>query len=94
VADKLAPYGLKEVMAEGGQEIKETGDFGLFEKMCEDVMMAYNKKAKYESFGIVPIAGYWFGKEVEIDNLRIILTGIMIGSTPEQIGERLREPYV
>ena len=28
------------------------------------------------------------------DNLRIILTGILIGSSAEQIGERLREPYV
>lgn len=94
VADKLAPYGLKEVMAEGGRELAETGDFSLFEKMADNCMMEYNRKAKYESFGIVPIAGYWYAKEIEIDNLRIILTGIMIGSTPEQISERLREPYV
>ncbi|MGN0658672.1 MAG: V-type ATPase subunit [Emergencia sp.] len=94
LADKLAPYGLREVMAEGGRELKEKGDFCLFEKLCEDKMMEFNKKAKYESFGIVPIAGYWYAKEVEIDNLRIILTGIMIGSSPEKIGERLREPYV
>ncbi len=94
LADKLAPYGLKDPMAEGGREIKETGDFALFEKLCDDAMMEFNKRAKYESFGIVPIAGYWYAKEIEIDNLRIILTGILIGSSPEQIGERLREPYV
>ena len=57
-------------------------------------MMEFNKKAKHLTFGIVPIAGYWYAKEVEIDNLRIILTGILIGSSAEQIGERLREPYV
>ena len=94
IADKLVPYGLKNVMAEGGREIKETGDFNLFEKLCEDAMMEYNKNAKYLSFGIVPIAGYWFAKEVEIDNLRIILTGKLIGSSVENISERLREPYV
>ncbi|WP_425755321.1 V-type ATPase subunit [Ihubacter sp. rT4E-8] len=94
MAEKLAPYGLQEPMAEGGREIKETGDFSLLEKLCDDKMMEFNKQAKYYSFGIVPIAGYWYAKEVEIDNLRIILTGILIGSTPEQIGERLREPYV
>ena len=42
----------------------------------------------------MPISGYWYAKELEIDNLRIILTGILIGSTPEEIGEKLREPYV
>lgn len=94
VADKLGPYGLREAMAEGGQELKETGDFALFEKLCDDAMMHFNKQAKYETFGIVPIAGYWYAKELEIDNLRIILTGILIGSTPEQISEKLREPYV
>ena len=94
LADKLAPYGLKEAMAAGGQELKETGDFALFERLCDDALMEFNKQAKYETFGVVPIAGYWYAKELEIDNLRIILTGILIGSTPEEIGEKLREPYV
>lgn len=94
IADKLGPYGLKEAMTLGGQEVKETGDFALFEKLCDDALMEFNKQAKYETFGIVPIAGYWYAKELEIDNLRIILTGILIGSTPEQISEKLREPYV
>lgn len=94
IADKLGPYGLKEAMTEGGRDLKETGDFNLFEKLCDDALMEFNKKAKYLSFGIVPIAGYWYAKEIEIDNLRIILTGILIGSSAEQISERLREPYV
>ena len=94
LADKLEAYGLKTVMAEGGRELNETGRFSLFEKLCDNALMAYNKKAKYGSFGIVPIAGYWYAKEMEIDNLRIILTGLLAGSTPQQIGERLRETYV
>lgn len=94
VADKLAPYGLKEAMAEGGRQVAESGDFALLEKLCDDCLMEYNKQAKYLSFGIVPIAGYWYAKEIEIDNLRVILSGIMIGSTPEEISERLRKPYV
>ncbi len=94
VADKLVPFGLKDVMAEGGAEIKENGSFALLEKKLEDALMEYNKKAKYESFGIVPIAGYWLAKEVEIDNLRIILTAMSVGLSPEEIGERIREPYV
>ena len=94
LADRLAPYGLKRPMEEGGAELKETGDFALFEKLCDDCMMEFNKQAKYQAFGIVPIAGYWYAKEVEIDNLRIILTGVLAGAPAEQIMERLREPYV
>ena len=56
--------------------------------------MEYNKTAKYESFGIAPIAAYWLAKEVEIDNLRIILLGKKVGLPAEDIIERLREPYV
>ncbi|MGF6376519.1 V/A-type H+-transporting ATPase subunit C [Clostridiales Family XIII bacterium PM5-7] len=94
IADKLAPYGFKEIMAEGGAELKEKGQFGLLEKLCDNKLMEYNKQAKYLSFGIVPILGYWYAKEIEIDNLRIILIGILTGLTPEEIGERLRESYV
>ena len=96
VAEKLVPYGygLSAVMAEGGVQIKEKGSFTLYEKMLEDSLMEYNKKAKYLSFGLVPIAGYWIGKEVELDNIRIILMGMLAGESPENIEERLREPYV
>ena len=87
-------YGLSAVMAEGGAQIKEKGSFTLYEKMLEDSLMEYNKKAKYLSFGLVPIAGYWIGKEVELDNIRIILMGMLAGESPENIEERLREPYV
>ena len=94
LADKLTPYGLNKVMSEGGAEIKEKKNFTLFEKMLEDALMEYNKRAKYLSFGVVPIAGYWIGKEVEIDNIRIVLMGMLAGQAPEKIAERLREPYV
>lgn len=94
VADKLAPYGLRQVVLEGAAKVEETGDFALLEKLSADTLMELNKKAKYHSFGIVPIAGYWHGKEVEIDNLRIILLGKKVGLPPEIIGERLRESYV
>lgn len=94
LADKFAPYGYGEVMAEGGKLLSETGQFWLFEKLCDDRLMAENRKAKYELFGINPIAGYWYGKELEIDNLRLILTGKLLDAPAEAIEERVREPYV
>ena len=58
-------------MTLGGQEVKETGDFALFEKLCDDALMEFNKQAKYETFGIVPIAGYWYAKELELSLIHI-----------------------
>ena len=94
IGERLESYGYKDVMAIGAKSVADTGDFSLFEKMRDDALMEYNKKAKFHSFGIVPIAGYWYAKELEIDNLRIALTGNLFGFTPEEIEERLREPYV
>lgn len=94
IADKLAPYGLREVMAEGGTQIKDTGDFTLFERMSENKVMEWVKKAKYLSEGLAPIAAYWIAKETEIDNIRIILSGKLADLPAELIVERLRETYV
>ncbi len=94
IAEKLEPYGFKNVMAEGGRAISENGSFGVFEKLCDNCLTAYCRQAKYETFGPVPVAGYVHGKMTEIGNLRIILAGIRAGSGQEQINERLREPYV
>ncbi|MEG0924259.1 MAG: V-type ATPase subunit [Anaerovoracaceae bacterium] len=94
LADKLAPYGLKDIMTEGGRQIKETGDFSLFEKLGVDARMKYAKTAKYNTFGLAPIAAFWIAKETELDNLRIILMGKLAGASADVIGERLREPYV
>lgn len=94
IAEKLEPYGFKNVMAEGGRSISETGDFSIFERLCDNCLMEYCRKAKYETFGPAPIAGYMYGKMTELSNLRVILTGIFIGSGQEQINEKLRDPYV
>ena len=94
IAERLKPYKLKDVMEKGSAHVVEKNDFSVLEKLCADTLMDYNKTAKYESFGIAPIAAYWLAKEVEIDNLRIILLGKKVDLPPENIIERLREPYV
>ena len=93
-AERLIPYGFKTAVLDGTNSLRDTGSFNLLEKLLEDTVMEENKKAKYESFGIVPIAGFWHAKEVEIDNLRIVLNGLQIGIKPEETLERLRMPYV
>lgn len=94
LAEKLQPYGLKNVMAEGGQSLKDTGSFARLEKLADDTVMESYKKAKYIAFGLAPIAAYWYAKKTEIDNLRLIFTGIVIDSDRSSIIDMLREPYV
>ena len=51
------------------------------------------KKAKDYLIGIEPVAGYWYAKEREIDNVRIILSGILIGEEPEYMEKFLGNTY-
>lgn len=75
IADKLSPYGLKQAMSEGGSRVKEKGDFSALEKLCTEYVIKLNRNARYQTFGIPPIAWYWYAKSVELDNLRVILLG-------------------
>lgn len=93
-AEKLIHPGLKAAVSEGGRMIDETGRFTLYEKMLDNAFMEENKKARFFVTGIEPIAGYWFAKDMEIDNVRITLNGLKIHSAPEEILEFLRQPYV
>lgn len=92
--EKLAAYGYKKVLEIGGKVLEETGNFDEFEKQASNALMDYVKNAKNYTFGINPIAGYWYAKESEIDNLRIVLRGMLTKESPEKIEERLRDTYV
>lgn len=93
VGEKLIHPGLRNAMIEGGRRYSETGSFTLLEKLLDDTLMDQNRKALYHLEGIEPIAGYWYAKEQEIDNVRIILNGILIGMDPELIVQFLSKTY-
>ena len=93
VGEKLVHPGLKEAMIEGGRKLAETGSFTLLEKMLDDTLMDHNRKALYVMEGIEPIAGYWYAKEQEIDNVRILLNGILIKMDPDDIIPFLGKTY-
>lgn len=93
-ADKLTPYGLRDVLAAGGAVVKETGKYTLLEKLCDDLRMKYLRDAKYMTAGLAPIMAFFIAKESEIKNLRMVLTGKLAGTSEETMKERLRETYV
>ena len=94
VGEKLIHPGLKAALVEGGRRLQETGSFALLEKMLKDTLMDENRKALYHLEGIEPIAGYWYAKEQEIDNVRIILNGILIKMDPDDIIQFLGKTYM
>jgi V/A-type H+-transporting ATPase subunit C len=93
-AERLIPYGLSKAMAEGGSALRETGKFTVLEKLCDDSIMDYARRAKYVTFGIEPLAAYLIAKEAEIRTVRIVMTGLLQGLSREMMTERLRETYV
>ena len=94
LAEKLAPYGFREIVAKGGGLAVETGKYTLLEKLCDDKRIQYLSDAKYITAGLEPIAAFYLAKESEIKNLRMVLTGKLSGTPEETMKERLRETYV
>lgn len=66
----------------------------MFEKICDDALMTYLRKAKYISFGEEPVFAYLAAKEAEFTAVRTILAGRLSRLSPEMIRERLRITYV
>ncbi|MBQ1489985.1 MAG: V-type ATPase subunit [Eubacterium sp.] len=93
VADRLIHPGMRDALKEGARALEETGSFVRVEKLLTDVVMDENRKAKDYLIGIEPVAGYWYAKEQEIDNVRIILNGILIQADPDYLLQFLGKTY-
>ena len=93
-AEKLAIYGLRDVLLEGANMIRETGRFTALEKLCDNFLLASLEDAKYIASGIEPLIAYLTAKESEIKTVRIIMAGKLAGISNELIRERLRSTYV
>ena len=93
-AERVAPFGFGELFSRGAVAAANTGQFTLLEKLCDDRRMDFLKDAHYITFGPEPVAAFYLAKESENKNLRMILTGKLVGTDPAVIRERLRETYV
>lgn len=93
VTDLYATSVLREA-AEAGAAAISGGGLTLFEKLCDDAVMAYVKDAKYVAFGEAPLVAYLVARESEFTAVRIIMTGRLADLPAEVIRERLRDSYV
>ena len=94
ILKKLPGSLYEKILAEGIEDYINTGKLNYFEKLSDNFLMEYVKKAKYITFGLEPIIGFIIGKETEIKVLRIIMIGKLNSVAPEVIRERLRDIYV
>ena len=63
------------------------------ERGCENFLTGYVRKAKFISFGIEPLFGYWWAKYIELKNLKNVLMGKIYRLSHEEIKADLRETY-
>jgi V/A-type H+-transporting ATPase subunit C len=82
------------IVKDGIESWKKSGSFSFLEKLFDDYLLNFVKKAKYISFGIEPLIGYLVAKEMEVKNLRTVIVGKFNGLFPEIIKEKLREVYI
>lgn len=85
--------GLSEAAAVGAPVMRSAMPLTEFERLCDDALMRYLRKARYIAFGEQPLAGYMAAKEAEATAVRTIMTGRLAGVPAEAIRERLREYY-
>ena len=64
-----------------------------WERECDNAMVKLVRDARKISLGPEPVFGYMFGRELEVRNLRIILSGKQSLIPEHEISERLRESY-
>ena len=64
-----------------------------FELHCDNDIMALARRAKLVTMGIEPVIGYYMARRAEMQNIRIIYSGIATGQPEETITGRLRELY-
>ena len=80
--------------AEAGEETLHGSSLTVFERACDNAVLAAAGKARSVPFGVEVVLGYLAAKESEWVAVRIIMSGRMAGMTADAIRERLRDQYV
>ena len=94
LTSRLAMSEYDAVVNEGVREWQKSGSMTYFEKLADDFLIDYLQQGKRKTFGLEPLVGYLYAKEIEVKNIRAILVGKINGLPIEAIRERLRNVYV
>ncbi len=94
VISMLAISDYADLVSEGVREWSEKGSASLLEKLSDNYITAYLQQGKWEPFGVEPLVGYLWAKEIEVKNIRIVLVGKINKLPSDSIRERIRNVYV
>lgn len=83
-----------ELIHEGVQQWQDKGSAVRLEKLSDDYITSYLQAGKGQAFGLEPLIGYLWAKEIEVKNIRLILVGKINKLPAGAIRERLRNVYV
>ncbi len=90
----LSMSGYADLASEGVRDWLDKGTASRLEKLSDDFITAYLKSGKWSPFGLEPLIGYLWAKEIEIKNIRLVLVGKINKLPAEAIRERLRDVYI
>jgi len=90
--EPLMAYLAGTVYSAGAALVSESP--AAFEKWCDDEGIALLERTKYEFFGPEPLIAYYFSKEAEIKNVRILLAAKENKLPADKVRQRLRRLYV
>jgi V/A-type H+-transporting ATPase subunit C len=93
VADVYKHTRLEHLANRGVSQAQKGQPLTGWERECDNAMVKLVRQARKISLGPEPVFGYMFGREVEVRNLRIILSGKQSLIPEHEISERLRESY-
>ncbi len=83
-----------DIAGEGIRDWQETETATRLEKLADDFITVYLQKGKSSPFGLEPLIGYLWAKQIEIKNIRLIMVGKTNGLPVGAIRERLRNVYL
>lgn len=93
LAARFAPFDIASAVAEGSEQLASEGTFTALERECDNALINFVKEAKYITFGLESMVAFLVAKQMEVKNIRILITGKMAKMEPEVIRERLRVTY-
>lgn len=75
--------------------VDSQGQFSLrrLEQALDNATETYLEQAKFQVFGPLPVLAFISAKEIEVKNIRLVLTGQINNIEPERIRDRMRLDY-
>jgi len=83
-----------EIVEKGIKYWQEQNTLLELERLIDNYILDLSKIGKYTSFGLESIVGYYYAKENDIKNIRMILKGKRYQLSKETIRKNIRNSYV